>query len=71
MNTKLLIQGLALTTMLASANLASAVTYNLCTGVTTKTMPDSTIVTMWGYGVDRYYMQISRLWVSECSGSTD
>lgn len=50
MNTKLLIQGIALTTMLAGANLASAVTYELCTGVTTKTMPDSTIVTMWGYG---------------------
>ena len=26
--------------------------YNLCTGATTKTMPDSTVITMWGYGLD-------------------
>ena len=52
MNTKLLIQGLALTTMLASAHLASAVTYKLCTGVTTLTMPDATTIEMWGYGID-------------------
>jgi len=52
MNTKLLIQGLALTTMLASAHLASAASVDICTGVTTKTMPDATIVTMWGYGLD-------------------
>lgn len=52
MNIKLLIQGLALTTVLVSSHLASAVSFDLCTGVTTKTMPDGNIITMWGYGLE-------------------
>lgn len=31
---------------------AGAATVNLCAGITTKTMPDSNIITMWGYGLD-------------------
>ncbi len=52
MNIKLLIQGLALTTVLVSSHLASAASFNLCTGVTTLTMPDATTIEMWGYGLD-------------------
>ncbi len=52
MNTKLLIQGLALTSMFVGSQLTHAAIYNLCAGVTTKTMPDAVIVTMWGFGLD-------------------
>lgn len=38
--------------LLVAMSQASAVTFNLCTGTTTKTMPDGTVVTMWGYGDD-------------------
>ena len=56
MNTKLLIQGLALTLLLSNAQNSSAAitTFNLCAGVTTVTMPDATTVTMWGYGPEDF-----------------
>ncbi|MBI3562204.1 MAG: tandem-95 repeat protein [Gammaproteobacteria bacterium] len=40
------------TALLTALGQANAVTYNLCTGTTTKTMPDGTVVTLWGYGDD-------------------
>lgn len=52
MNIKLLIQGLALAITLVSTHFVSAVSYDLCVGVTTKTMPDATTITMWGYALD-------------------
>jgi hypothetical protein len=52
MKTKPISQVVAATAFLALAGQASAVSYDLCTGVTTKTMPDGTVVTMWGYGMD-------------------
>lgn len=52
MKKKILMQGLALTTMLVAAEQASAVSYNLCAGATSSTMPDGAVVSMWGYGID-------------------
>jgi hypothetical protein len=52
MNMKSIKHGVALTALLTAAGQASAVTYDLCAGTTTKTMPDSSVVTMWGYGLD-------------------
>jgi len=53
MNIRSFKQGVALTALLTAAGQAGAVTtYDLCTGTTTKTMPDSTVITMWGYGID-------------------
>jgi len=36
--------------MVITAGTASAITYNLSTGTVDKTMPDGTVVTMWGFG---------------------
>ncbi len=49
---KYMAQTFVLTGLLIFAGQASSETFNLCTGITTKTMPDSTDVTMWGYGLD-------------------
>lgn len=45
-------QAVAATVLLTLAGQTGAVTYNLCVGTTTKTMPDTSIITMWGYGMD-------------------
>ncbi len=52
MNIRSIKQGVALTALLTAAGQAGAVTYDLCAGTTTLTMPDSTVITMWGYGLD-------------------
>jgi len=52
MNIRSFKQGVVLTALLTAAGQAGAVSYNLCAGTTTKTMPDSTVITMWGYGLD-------------------
>jgi hypothetical protein len=52
MNTKSIKQAVALAALLTVAGQASAVTYDLCAGTMSKTMPDSSVVTMWGYGLD-------------------
>jgi FtsP/CotA-like multicopper oxidase with cupredoxin domain len=38
--------------LLALAGDAGAISYDLCAGTTTKTMPDATVIAMWGYGLD-------------------
>lgn len=45
-------QAVAATVLLTLAGQTGAVTYNLCAGTTTKTMPDTSVITMWGYGLD-------------------
>jgi FtsP/CotA-like multicopper oxidase with cupredoxin domain len=51
--TTLLLNSLVFTTLMITAGQAGAVVYNLCTGTTTKTMPDGvTTIEMWGYGTD-------------------
>jgi FtsP/CotA-like multicopper oxidase with cupredoxin domain len=52
MNIRSIKQGVALTALLMAANQAGAASFDLCTGTTTKTMPDNTVITMWGYGID-------------------
>ena len=52
MNTKSIKQAVALAALLTVAGQASAATFNLCAGETTKTMPDTTEITMWGYGLE-------------------
>lgn len=52
MNKKILTKSLTLSALLLGAGQASAVTYNLCTGVTNANMPDGTTVSMWAYGID-------------------
>ncbi|MFO7594354.1 MAG: Ig-like domain-containing protein [Pseudomonadota bacterium] len=47
-----LTQASLLGALLTVAGTASAATYNLCAGTTDLTMPDSTVITMWGYGLD-------------------
>jgi hypothetical protein len=42
----------ALTALLTAAGQAGAATFDLCAGTTTKTMPDSSVITLWGYGLD-------------------
>lgn len=50
-NSKILTALISLLPGLIMSN-ADAVTYNLCVATTTITMPDSTIVPMWGFGLD-------------------
>lgn len=38
--------------LLSLAGNAGAVSFDLCAGVATKTMPDGNTITMWGYGLD-------------------
>jgi FtsP/CotA-like multicopper oxidase with cupredoxin domain len=52
MKMKKIKQGVVLATLLMAAGQAGAATFNLCAGTMTKTMPDSTVITMWGYGLD-------------------
>ncbi len=52
MNRKPITQAVAVIALLTLAGQASAITYDLCTGTTTKTMPDTTVIPMWGYGID-------------------
>lgn len=52
MNLQPIKQALAVVALLTLAGQASAITYDLCTGTTAKTMPDTTVITMWGYGWD-------------------
>lgn len=52
MNIRSIKQGVALTALLTAANQAGAASFDLCTGTTTKTMPDNTVITMWGFGED-------------------
>jgi hypothetical protein len=52
MNTKSIKQAVALAALLTVTGQASAVTYDLCAGTMSKTMPDTTMITMWGYGLD-------------------
>ena len=40
-----------LVALLCMAGSASAVTYNLTADVTSLTMPDSTLVSAWGFGI--------------------
>jgi len=49
---KPLCQAALLGGMLVMGGQAGAASFDLCAGTTTKTMPDSTVVTMWGYGLD-------------------
>ena len=46
-------KSLMFTALMIATSQVSAVTYNLCTGATSKTMPDgTTTIAMWGYGMD-------------------
>jgi len=46
------LQSMALTALMIVCVQANAITINLCTGITTKTMADGEIITLWGYGLD-------------------
>ena len=52
MKMKPITQAVVLIALLTAAGQAGAATFNLCAGTTTKTMPDTTVITMWGYGLD-------------------
>lgn len=52
MNMKPLGHAALIAGLLSVATEAGATTYNLCTGTTTKTMPDTSVITMWGFGLD-------------------
>lgn len=52
MKTKPVTRSLAVITLLSLAAQANAVTVSLCAGVTSKSLPDGTNVTMWGYGLE-------------------
>jgi hypothetical protein len=52
MNMKPITQAVAVIALLTLAGQAGAITYDLCAGTTTKTMPDTSVITMWGYGID-------------------
>ncbi|HEY9147962.1 MAG TPA: multicopper oxidase domain-containing protein [Gammaproteobacteria bacterium] len=41
-----------LVSLLTLGGQAGAASYDLCAGTTELTMPDATVVTMWGYGLD-------------------
>ena len=45
-----IIAAVALTTMIASPSFGSV--FNLKADVTTMTMPDGNVITMWGFGLD-------------------
>ena len=47
-----LLTGLTALSLGLAANTASAIDYHLCAGPTTVTMPDLTVISMWGYGLD-------------------
>ncbi len=49
---KMLKHGLVLSTLVAASSQVNAQTVYLCAGTTTKVMPDTTSVVMWGYGLD-------------------
>jgi len=55
MNTKRLLtlkQGIMLSALVAATTQVSAQDIYLCAGTTTKVMPDTTSIVMWGYGLD-------------------
>lgn len=52
MNIKPLGRAALLGALLTIGGQAGAASFNLCAGTTTKTMPDSSVITMWGYGLD-------------------
>ncbi|MFV1983405.1 MAG: JDVT-CTERM domain-containing protein [Thiohalomonadales bacterium] len=49
---KMLKQGLVLSALVAASTQLSAQTVYLCAGTTTKVMPDTSTIVMWGYGLD-------------------
>lgn len=52
MNKKLLTKSLVLSAVLLGSGQASAITYDLCAGVTNKNLPNGVVVSMWGYGLE-------------------
>jgi len=48
----IVVKSLLLSTLLIATAQVSAVSYDLCAGLTSTTLPDSTVVSMWGYGID-------------------
>ncbi|HEY5604275.1 MAG TPA: Ig-like domain-containing protein [Gammaproteobacteria bacterium] len=53
MKTTIFKRSMLFTAMMIAAGQASAITYNLCAGTASLTMPDGTTsIAMWGYGID-------------------
>ena len=51
LKTSLIETSLALAVIISLVGMSSAVTVDLQAGAITKTMPDGTAITMWGYGL--------------------